>query len=182
LLRVTGLSPQSVVAVEHGDRQSRRSRWSSVCASGLHVLVDDSFRLRIGTDSDGASLDSLLAQLHGGYEAGSFRPSRFRSGTRTFVAEADGSVIGLLLGAFVDLGIANETCGYLEELVVDTGHRGARIGDALVEAWKSWLRSEGVQLGFVSTTPDGPQSFYERCGFRRCVGPWLVWSEPSEPS
>jgi GNAT superfamily N-acetyltransferase len=146
------------------------------------MRVDDSIRLRIGTDSDGGYLDSLLAQLHAGYEDGSFRPSRFRSGTRTFVAEAeDGSVIGLLLGAFVDLGITDETSGYLEELVIDTNHRGAGIGDALVEAWKSWLRSEGVRLGFVSTTPDGPQSFYERCGFRRCVGPWLVWSEPSEP-
>jgi predicted N-acetyltransferase YhbS len=146
------------------------------------VRVDDSFRLRIGTDSDGESLDLLLAQLHAGYEGGSFRPSRFRSGTRTFVAEADdGTVIGLLLGAFVDLGIADETSGYLEELVIDTDHRGARIGDALVEAWKSWLRSEGVQLGFVSTTPDGPQRFYERCGFRRCAGPWLVWTEASEP-
>jgi N-acetylglutamate synthase-like GNAT family acetyltransferase len=138
-------------------------------------------KIRDGCDADGQALDALLHQLHPTYDAGLFRSSRLRSGTRTFVSEAeDGSVVGLLVGAFVDQGIAHESCGYLEELVVDEARRGELIGERLVEAWKAWLRDEGIALGFVSTMPGGPQAFSERCGFRSPTasnGPWLCWSE-----
>lgn len=137
-------------------------------------------RVRDAYDADSAALDSLLSDLHPDYEPGSFLPSGFRSGTRTFVAESDdGVVVGALLGAFVDLGISHESCGYLQELVIDDQHRGEGIGECLVDERKAWLGTEGIEVGFVSTMPDGPRGFYERCGFRLCVGPWLVWSADS---
>ncbi|MFI5047729.1 MAG: GNAT family N-acetyltransferase [Acidimicrobiia bacterium] len=135
--------------------------------------------VRDGSDADEVALDALLGELHDDYAPGSFRPSRFRAATRTIVADEDGTIVGVLLGVFVDMGIDHESCGYIEELVVRNDHRGAGIGEQLVEEWKRWLRAEGFSVGFVSTEPEGPQGFYLRQGFRPCVGPWLVWASSS---
>ena len=66
--------------------------------------------------------------------------------------------------SFIDYGLAHESAGTLEQLVIDESVRGQSIGTELVERWKSWLIAEGVPLGFASTGPDAV-GFYEQCGF-----------------
>jgi len=132
--------------------------------------------IREATAADHDEVSRLLAQLHP-EEPGGYHPDRVRQGHHSFVALADGEIVGFLLGAFIDYGIRSEGGGTIEQLVVDAGHRGRGIGERLVEEWKGWLQGEGLRFGFVSNTNElGAQGFYERCGFRPCVGPWLFWS------
>lgn len=128
---------------------------------------------------DVVAIRRLMQQLHGDAAAG-FEPT-VRQGHRSFVArDDDGAVVGYLLGTFVDYGLLTESCGMVEQLVIDFAHRRRGIGQQLLEQWKSWLKAEGVPLGFVATTDDlGAAEFYERCGFGRCTGPWLAWADPS---
>lgn len=127
--------------------------------------------------ADYEGLSSLLLQLHPD-QPGAFRLEEVRQGHRSFVAVEGGRVVGFLFGTFVDYGLHHESAGTIEQLVVDQNCRGRGIGKALVEQWKSWLRDEGLALGFVSTTDElAAVGFYERAGFKRCTGPWLVWAE-----
>jgi hypothetical protein len=104
----------------------------------------------------------LLGQLVGD-AGGSFSAGRVRQGHRGIVAEDDGRVLGFLYGSFLDLSIEKEGGGYIDLLVVGQGR-------------------EVSPSGFVSTTEAlQASSFYERCGFTRCRGPWLVWSAATSP-
>ena len=85
----------------------------------------------------------------------------------------EGGAVGFLLGRSSTAGLAHESAGTLEQLVIDESVRGQSIGTELVERWKSWLIAEGVPLGFASTGPDAV-GFCEQCGSQRCTGPWLV--------
>ena len=63
------------------------------------------------------------------------------------------------------------------ELGVAKDHRGKGFGEALVREALHWLASEGVANVFVSTSSeDTAADYYERLGFTRCRGPWLVAS------
>jgi GNAT superfamily N-acetyltransferase len=126
------------------------------------------------TDADTSDVLRLIDQLHPD-RPGTFVPSQVRQGWRALVAEdEDGVPIGFLLGTFIDYGLDHESCGTLEQLVVDASARGRAIGRTLVEEWKQWLRSEGLGLGFLSAD-ESAISFYESCGFGRCTGPWMAW-------
>lgn len=127
------------------------------------------------TSSDVDDVARLINQLHPD-RPGVIRPERVRQGWTAFVARNDeGRAVGFLLGSFIDYGLVHESSGTLEQLVIDESVRGQLIGTELVEHWKSWLIAEGVTLGFASASPDAV-GFYEKCGFRRCTGPWLVWA------
>jgi len=137
--------------------------------------------IREATAADYDELSRLLTQLHS-EEPGAFHPDQVRQGHRAFVAVADGEIVGFLLGAFIDYGLRSEGGGTIEQLVVDARHRGRGVGEGLVGEWKQWLQGEGLHVGFVSTTEElGAKGFYERCGFRPCEGPWLVWSAVRPP-
>ncbi|MEO8610316.1 MAG: GNAT family N-acetyltransferase [Chloroflexota bacterium] len=67
--------------------------------------------------------------------------------TRAFVAEADGKVIGFILGMIVDLLpdiFAQEPGGFLADIYVDTAYRRSGIGRSLVEALIQWFREQDV--------------------------------------
>ncbi len=128
--------------------------------------------VRQAAGDDFSAIKSLLAQLNPN-EPDSFS-GEVRQGWKGFVAERDGRVVGFLLATFTDYGISYEASGVIEQLVIDEAHRDAGAGRELVAACCGWLASEGIHMVFVSTA-DGTDtaSFYERCGFERCRGPWL---------
>jgi len=135
--------------------------------------------IREATPPDVPQIGSLIRDLHPD-QRGEFDPFRVRQGHRTFVAEDNDRVVGVLFGTFTSYGLEFESAGHLEQLIVREDARGVGIGEALVKQWKQWLIREGVPLGFVSTTDElGAASFYERCGFSRCIGPFLVWADHS---
>ncbi len=127
------------------------------------------------TDDDVGSVTALINQLHPD-EPGAVVPSAIRQGWKALVARNDADeVVGFLLGSFIDYGLAHESSGSLDQLVVDRSARQSGVGTQLVAQWKEWLIEEGVPLGFVSAEPEAV-AFYERCGFRVCTGPFMVWS------
>ena len=67
--------------------------------------------------------------------------------TRSFVAEEDGRLVGFVLGMVVDLVpdmFAQEPCGFLADIYVDTAYRRRGIGRALVGALLDWFKGLGV--------------------------------------
>ncbi len=146
-------------------------RWA-ISARVLFVMA------RITEPRDARDIERLVGLLHP--ELGTPFAEDIRQGWRSFVAERDGKIVGYLLGVFFDCGIRSESSGTIEQLVVDNDHQHEGVGHELVEAFWTWLASEGIHLAFVSTM-DGSDAaaFYERCGFRRCRGPWLVRADES---
>ena len=123
------------------------------------------------TAADVDAVTRLIDQLHDD-RPGVVDPARVRQGWRAFVARGDDErPVGFLLGSFFDYGLAHESSGSLDQLVVDESVRGLGVGEALVE---QWLRDEGISLAFVSAGT-GAEAFYERCGFTRGGGSWLAW-------
>jgi predicted N-acetyltransferase YhbS len=133
-------------------------------------------QIREATANDYDALLRLLLQLYPG-ERGAFHPERVQQEHRSFVATIEGEVVGFLLGSFIEYGLSSEGGGMIEQLVVDEAHRGQGIGEQLVEDG-----SAGFNLKASALALSQPQSnwarraSYEQCGFRLCVGPWLVWS------
>jgi len=67
--------------------------------------------------------------------------------TRALVAEADGRVVGYVLGMIVDLlpdVFAQEPGGFLADIYVDSAYRRRGIGGALVAALQAWFHEQGV--------------------------------------
>lgn len=67
--------------------------------------------------------------------------------TRTFVAEADGRIVGYVLGVMVDFVpemFEQELSGFLADIFVDEAYRRAGVGRALVAKLTDWFRSRGV--------------------------------------
>jgi ribosomal protein S18 acetylase RimI-like enzyme len=125
--------------------------------------------------ADHPSIDRLAQLLYG--EAG--RPyTPVRQASRTFVARKDGDVVGFVICTLSDYGINRS--GQIDELAVSEAAQGEGIGRDLVAASQDWLRSEGIEVVFVSVgldTEEGRQlseRFYRRLGFRPCIGPWLA--------
>lgn len=67
--------------------------------------------------------------------------------TRAFVAEADGQVVGFVLGMIVDLMadiFDQEPGGFLADIYVHPDYRRQGIGHALVTALTDWFRHQQV--------------------------------------
>lgn len=70
------------------------------------------------------------------------------SHTRVLVAEADGHVVGYVLGVVVDLVpemFEHEAGGFLADIYVEEAYRGRGIGRALVENLAAWFKTHGVE-------------------------------------
>jgi ribosomal protein S18 acetylase RimI-like enzyme len=101
-----------------------------------------------------------------------------RQASRTFVARRDGEVAGFLICTFSDYGITRS--GQIDELAVSEAAQGEGIGRDLLDTCTDWLRSEGIEVVFVSAGLEAEEDrqlserFYSRMGFKRCIGPWLA--------
>ena len=67
--------------------------------------------------------------------------------TRAFIAEDKGHQVGFVLGMIVDLVpdiFAQEPCGFLADIYVDTPYRRRGVGRALVRALLGWFKEQGA--------------------------------------
>jgi ribosomal protein S18 acetylase RimI-like enzyme len=67
--------------------------------------------------------------------------------TRAFVAEHKGQPVGFVLGMIVDLVpdiFAQEPCGFIADIYVDTLYRRRGLGRALVRALAEWFKERGA--------------------------------------
>jgi N-acetylglutamate synthase-like GNAT family acetyltransferase len=134
------------------------------------LLPPAGYAVRRATIEDQHTIRGLLRQLHPDMAQASTLPV-VRQESRTFLATDGDDVVGLVTATLVDYGV--EAYGTVEELVVDTRHRGKHIGKALLDECRSWLRASGSQVVFVSALDGAAAAFYETAGFVRCSGPWL---------
>ena len=127
-------------------------------------------RIRAATDADAPAMAVLLAHL--GYPADAAElPDRLRrlraAGDDAFVAELDGTAVGLAtVHARVVLHVARPVA-QLTALVVPPEMRGRGVGRALVTEAERWGRERGADRLVVTTAlhrADAPL-FYERLGF-----------------
>ena len=101
-----------------------------------------------------------------------------RQASRTFVARKDGEVAGFVICTFSDYGITRS--GQIDELAVSETAQGEGIGRDLLGACTDWLRSEGIEVAFVSVGLEAAEGrllserFYRRLGFKPCIGPWFA--------
>jgi len=133
--------------------------------------VSPSFHLRDMTLTDAAAYARLITML--GYPTS---PDAARSRIeailpdpdyRTFVAEGDGKVCGLVgvrLGRIYEL---DERIAQVLVLVVDEGMQGKGIGTALLNCAEAWAQEQGA-VGASLVSGDhrlGAHRFYERRGY-----------------
>jgi ribosomal protein S18 acetylase RimI-like enzyme len=85
-----------------------------------------------------------------------------------FVAEADGRLIGQIMGMLRDSVPVFEPgrYGYVTDVVVDPAVRRSGVGRALFDALKAWFRERGVSHLELMVAHDNPASQ----GFWRAVG------------
>jgi ribosomal protein S18 acetylase RimI-like enzyme len=92
-------------------------------------------------------------------------------GARIFVAEAQGRVVGYILG---EVHIRKPiyppgTYGFISDISVTAEWRKQGVGRALVEALMGWLKRSGVTAVelFVAEANPISQEFWERVGFKQ---------------
>jgi ribosomal protein S18 acetylase RimI-like enzyme len=104
---------------------------------------------------------------------GRFLAAQHGDDVAVFVAERDGRVIG-----YVYAGIEprswkelRDVAGFIHDVVVDEGERGAGIGTRLVETAADWLVARGVPRVMLWTAArnGAAQRLFERLGFRRTM-------------
>jgi ribosomal protein S18 acetylase RimI-like enzyme len=69
-------------------------------------------------------------------------------GTRVFVAEVDGQVVGYILGAIIDLHpdlFQHTDAGFIADIFVDPAYRRRGIARELVETISAWFTEQGAQ-------------------------------------
>jgi ribosomal protein S18 acetylase RimI-like enzyme len=133
-------------------------------------------------------LGALLVQEHHDFDAQRFLPARRRTpedyawflGTQIaeanvviLVAENDGQVIGYVYGAVegYDYMSLRGPAAVLHDLVVDSEYRRRGVGQLLLNAALSELRSRGAPRVVLSTAErnESAQRLFEWMGFRRTM-------------
>jgi GNAT superfamily N-acetyltransferase len=120
--------------------------------------------------SDAAAIAALSAQL--GYPSTQAEILRrmaelgAQGRTAVLVAATDGVIAGWV-AVREDLVLESGTFAEIAGLVVDEGHRGRRIGEALVAAAEAWARERGhVRMRVRSNVVrERAHRFYERLGY-----------------
>ncbi len=85
----------------------------------------------------------------------------------TFVAVADGRVVGLT-GAYVTPSYEHdEPTGRLTAVVVSEAARGLGIGRRLIAAAEDWVRERGARVMMLNShnRREGAHAFYQRLGY-----------------
>ena len=127
--------------------------------------------VRPATLDDAHALAALMAHL--GYPTGpdAMRARLERIASRpdyaTWVAEAEGVVVGMA-GAMWGWGhYQDEPFARLLALVVDPAHQGHGAGAALVRTVEEWARAQGAPALHLTTNHrrEGAHRFYTRLGF-----------------
>ena len=89
------------------------------------------------------------------------------------VAERTGAVVGYVYAALEPHSWKElrEAAGFIHDIVVDEGHRGAGIASALIEAACEWLKAHGAPRVLLGTAErnHAAQRLFERAGFRRTM-------------
>lgn len=89
----------------------------------------------------------------------------------TFAAEAGGIIVGFVdarMERLFDPMHRPLTYCYVAEIAVDSGHRGQRIGGALMAAAEDWGRQRGADLVSLEYNARNPRAaaFYARLGYQ----------------
>jgi putative acetyltransferase len=112
----------------------------------------------------------INGRLHGTdwepWQEAQVRETLAREGMRTWVAEADGSVVGFASAHVVD---RDRQIGELAILAVDPASRRQGVGLALTDVATEWLRGAGMRVAFIGTGGDAghapARALYERAGY-----------------
>jgi GNAT superfamily N-acetyltransferase len=87
-----------------------------------------------------------------------------------FVAERGGAILGYAYAAIEPLSWKDlrDEAGFLHDLLVTDGARGAGVGTQLLEAAIEWLRQRGMPRVVLGTAAQnhGARRLFERRGFR----------------
>ena len=90
-----------------------------------------------------------------------------------FVAERDGRIVGYVYAGLEPLSWKElrGPAGFIHDVMVEEGERGAGAGRALIEAAISWLRERGAPRVMLWTAEpnEGAQGVFLRLGFRRTM-------------
>ena len=79
------------------------------------------------------------------------------------VAEADGQLVGYILGFVHDTFYANGPVAWVEEIMVHSEHRRTGLGGRLMDSFESWCKSRGAILSALATRR--ASKFYEAIGY-----------------
>jgi GNAT superfamily N-acetyltransferase len=89
------------------------------------------------------------------------------------VADIEGEVVGYLYAGIEPQNWKElrEEAGFIHDVLVDEGRRGAGIAQALMEAAMDWCRSRGVPRVILWTAArnEGAQRLFARAGFRETM-------------
>ena len=127
--------------------------------------------IRRARASDARAVTALLAQLDYPLEADAVAPVLAEvvadPAHVALVAEEDGEVVGFVNANFRPQLHHLAPVGTIDEIVVDAGRRGRRIGERLVEAVLEEARRRGADVVEVTTHErrERARRFYKRCGF-----------------
>ncbi|MEP7291783.1 MAG: GNAT family N-acetyltransferase [Chloroflexota bacterium] len=94
--------------------------------------------------------------------------------SRVLVAQADGKIVGYVLGVVVDLApemFAQEASGFLADIFVEEAYRQAGVGTALVEALAAWFKQKGLRYyeWHVAARNTDSLAFWQNIGGREVM-------------
>jgi GNAT superfamily N-acetyltransferase len=129
-------------------------------------------RIRSATLADASVLATLVTALGhpttAGEMAGRLAAILARTEYATFLAELDGTVVGMAGAMMAHFYEKNGSYARLVALVVDPAHRGSGVGERLVQAVERWGTQQGACEVVVNSAEhrSAAHRFYERAGYR----------------
>lgn len=126
-------------------------------------------KLRRAEIGDEARLLSLVQEFVASFELepDSYKKSFHRlvrnESAFVMVAEADGQLVGYILGFVHDTFYANGPVAWVEEIMVHSEHRRTGLGGHLMDSFESWCKSRRAILSALATRR--ASKFYEAIGY-----------------
>jgi ribosomal protein S18 acetylase RimI-like enzyme len=126
------------------------------------------YRIERPTAELAKAFDTLLPQLSSSAQmptAEHIEAMLHNPNTHLFVAEKEGSIVGMLSLVIVDIPTGRKA--WIEDVVVDKAARGEHIGEALVERAKEAASALGVKKLYLTSNPSrtAAHALYKKCGF-----------------
>lgn len=130
------------------------------------MAPDPGYRLRHAEPLDHLPIASQLDRWWGGRQMMDMLPRLFFTHFRptTFVAEADGQLVGFIAGF---ISQTDSEIGYVHFIGVDPAWRSSGLGETLYRAFFTVARSAGCRVVRAVTSPvnRGSVAFHQRIGF-----------------